>query len=257
MKLLLIAGHGAGDPGAIGNGYQEATEARKVVAALSNALNGYCDVGTYPKRRNAYSDYKAGSLNQTAQFPQYDAVLELHFNASAAGAADGKYKGVEAYVTTTETKTTLASALCKSLESIGFPNRGVKRKNWSVIAAARRKGVPAVLLEVCFIDDPDDMRLYAERFTEVVQAIAGGIISACNLNWEDDNGMSYEQFLEYQKRYEAAQAAKQPDQWSAAARDWAERNGIVNGNDAGQKRYKAAVTREEVTQMLYNAVGEK
>lgn len=257
MKLLLIAGHGAGDPGAIGNGYQEATETRKVVAALSNALDGCCDVGTYPTSRNAYSDYQAGSLNQTAQFSQYDAVLELHFNASAAGAADGKYKGVEAYVTTTETDTALASALCGALETLGFPNRGVKRKNWSVISTARRQGVPAVLLEVCFIDDPDDMRLYEGRFMEVVQAIAGGIISACNLNREDDNGMSYEQFLEYQKRYEAEKAAQQPDQWSAAARAWAERNGVVNGNDAGQKRYKAAVTREEVTQMLYNAVGEK
>ena len=96
MKLLLIAGHGAGDPGAVGNGFQEATETRKVVAALAQALDGCCDVATYPTDRNAYSDYKAGKLNATAQFAQYDYVLEIHFNAVKASTADGKTKASSA-----------------------------------------------------------------------------------------------------------------------------------------------------------------
>lgn len=245
MNLLLIAGHGAGDPGAIGNGYQEATEARKVVAALSNALNGYCDVDTYPISRNAYSDYQAGSLSQTAQFSQYDAVMELHFNASAAGAADGKYKGVEAYVTTTETKTDLASALCKSLESIGFPNRGVKRKNWSVIAAARRQGVPAVLLEICFIDDPDDMKLYTSKFDAIIQAIANAIIKEYGLE-KEGSSVSYEEFKEHMKRYEAEKAAMPPGAWSEEDRKWLESTGIMTGG-----RYQASSTREESGAMMH------
>ena len=141
MNLLLIAGHGAGDPGAVWNGRREADETRRLAADLQRALAGRCTVARYPEDRNAYSDYQSGNLTGTAQFSQYDAVLELHFNACAAG-TDGKLKGVEAYVTTTETDTALASALCKALESLGFPNRGVKRKNWAVIAAARRQGVP-------------------------------------------------------------------------------------------------------------------
>ena len=140
MNLLLIAGHGAGDPGAVWNGRREADETRRLAADIQRAIGSRCTVARYPENRNAYSDYQAGSLNQTAQFSQYDAVLELHFNAAAAGTADGKLKGVEAYVTTTETDTALASALCGALASLGFPNRGVKRKNWAVIAAARRQG---------------------------------------------------------------------------------------------------------------------
>lgn len=254
MKLLLIAGHGAGDPGAIGNGYQEATEARKVVSALAQSLDGCCDVDTYPTSRNAYSDYQAGSLNQTAQFPQYDAVLELHFNASAAGAADGKYKGVEAYVTTTETDTALASALCGALETLGFPNRGVKRKNWSVIATARRQSVSAVLLEVCFIDDPDDMQAYTSKFDAIIQAIADAIIQEYGLE-KEGSSVSYEEFKEHMKRYEAEKAAMPPGAWSEEDRKWLESTGIMAGG-----RYQSSSTREESGAMmhrLYNHIMER
>ena len=44
MNLLLIAGHGAGDPGATSNGYQEAVETRRVVQALAGVLKDYCNV---------------------------------------------------------------------------------------------------------------------------------------------------------------------------------------------------------------------
>ena len=54
--------------------------------------------------------------------------------------------------------------------------------------------------------------------------------------------------------YLAETAAKAPSAWSADARAWAESKGIVQGNDAGQKKYRASVTREELVQMLYRAL---
>ena len=56
MNLLLISGHGAGDPGVTaainGRAYREADEARKVTAALREALEGSCGVTVYPTDRN-------------------------------------------------------------------------------------------------------------------------------------------------------------------------------------------------------------
>ncbi|MGO5113613.1 N-acetylmuramoyl-L-alanine amidase [Candidatus Avoscillospira sp. LCP25S3_F1] len=254
MNLLLIAGHGAGDPGSVGNGYQEATETRKVVAALSNALNGYCNVSTYPSERNAFSDYKAGALGTTARFSLYNVVLEVHFNALSASPKDGKTKGTEVFIPTTEQHMSLADRLCRNVSAVGFTNRGVKFKNYSVISTAKRSGPLAMLLEICFIDDPDDMQVYTSEFDAVIQAIADSIIQEYGLK-KEDSPVTYEEFEAFMARYEAKKAAQQPDDWSAAARDWAERNGIVNGNDAGKMRYKSGVTREEVAQMLYNAVG--
>lgn len=39
MKILLISGHGAGDCGAIGNGYKEADLTRELVKLIDNELN--------------------------------------------------------------------------------------------------------------------------------------------------------------------------------------------------------------------------
>lgn len=253
MKLLLIAGHGAGDPGAVGNGFQEATETRKVVAALAQALEGCCDVDTYPTDRNAYADYKAGQLTKTAQFARYDYVLEIHFNAVKASTADGKTKGVECYVTTAEPSTAVEQAMVAAIAAVGLTNRGVKRNNWAVINQARMAGASSALLEICFIDDPDDMAVYAAKQSDIIEAIAMSIIDGFGLQrpeQEQEETMTYEQWKAFAQRYEAEQAAQAPSQWSAADREWAENNGVVAG--AGKKMdYMSHVTKEEVTAMCH------
>lgn len=253
MKLLLIAGHGAGDPGAVGNGYQEATETRKMVAALVKALEGCCDVATYPTERNAYADYNAGQLNATAQFAQYDYVLEIHFNAVSVSTSDGKTKGTEIYVTTAEPGTAVEQDMVEAISAVGFTNRGVKQYNWAVINQARKAGASSALLEICFIDDPDDMAVYAAKQSAIVEAIAMSIIDGFGLQRpepEQEETMTYEQWEAFAKRYEAEKAARAPSQWSAADREWAESNGIVGGT--GKKMdYMSHVTKEEVAAMCH------
>lgn len=180
MNILLISGHGAGDPGAVSNingvQYREADQTRRVTAALKEILSHYCDVTVYPTAHNAYYDYQKGNLKQTASFSKYDYVLEIHFNAISASSSDGKTKGVECYVTTSEKGTTVESEICSQVSAQGLKNRGVKRYNWAVINTARRSGVSSALLEVCFIDDPDDMYVYLNNFDNIVKAIAKGLL---------------------------------------------------------------------------------
>lgn len=194
MNLLLISGHGAGDPGATsyitGRTRREADETRRVTAAVAKALDGYCGVTIYPTDRNAYEDYKKGTLAAVAQFSRYDYVLEVHFNALSQSDSDGATKGVECYVTTDTTDTTLPAALFRNLAALGLRNRGVKRKNWSVIHTAQRTGTPAALLEVCFIDDPDDMAVYDTKFQAVADAIAQAVISTYRLTREEVNDVT-------------------------------------------------------------------
>lgn len=189
MNLLLISGHGAGDPGATsyitGRTRREADETRRVTAAVAKALDGYCGVTIYPTDRNAYDDYRKGTLAAVAQFSRYDCVLEIHFNALSAAPSDGSTKGVECYVPTAQTDSTFAAALCRNLAALGLRNRGVKRKNWSVIHTAQRTGTPAALLEVCFIDDPDDMAIYTAQFDTLADAIAQAVISTYHLTREE------------------------------------------------------------------------
>ena len=175
MKILLISGHGAGDPGAIGtyNGktYKEADLTREVVSAVAKKLKECADVTVYDQKRNAYTDYKVGVLNKNANFTQYDFVLEVHFNAFKADSGDGRTKGVEIFA---KSGSSIEPAICKNIAALGFTNRGVKSSGFAVINTARSKGVRAALLEVCFIDDADDMKLYLAKKEQVVDAIVAG-----------------------------------------------------------------------------------
>ena len=49
-------------------------------------------------------------------------------------------------------------------------------------AAAKRAGAEAVLLETCFLDDPDDMALYLQKKNAVVSAIAAALQTAFHLS---------------------------------------------------------------------------
>lgn len=197
MNILLIAGHGAGDSGAVGtyNGkqYKEAEETRKVVAALQKVLKDNCNVTIYPTSRNAFEDHKKGVLSSTANFSKYGYVLEIHFNAFQNGPLDGNTKGVECYVTSRESGTTVEDKICKNIASVGLTNRGVKRYNWSVINAAKNAGVSSALLEVCFIDDPDDMKVYTQKFQQIVNAIAKGIADGFGFSLKIQNGEKEEE----------------------------------------------------------------
>lgn len=179
MNILLIAGHGAGDVGAVGNGYKEADLTREVVTLLKPMLDNYANVTIADMSRNWYSYIsKGGQFN----FKPYNYVLEVHFNAGVSDTnGNGTTTGTEIYITTSEKTHGVETEIVKGISNIGFRNRGVKRKNFAVINNIKSQGVSSALLEVCFIDDKDDIKLYQSRKTEVIKAIATGIINGFGL----------------------------------------------------------------------------
>ena len=179
MKILLIAGHGQGDSGAVANGYKEAELTREVVALLKPQLDNYADVTIADTSKNMYSVLTNGGHYN---FTPYEYVLEIHFNAAANDAkGNGTTTGTEIYVTTSEISHGVETKIVKGISDIGFKNRGVKRKNFAVINKVKAQGVSSALLEVCFIDDIDDMKLYQAKKAEVIKAIATGIIDGFGL----------------------------------------------------------------------------
>lgn len=167
MKILLISGHGAGDCGAVGNGFKEADLTREVVNNLAEKLRPFCQVDIYNQSRNAYADVNSGALQ--VNFANYNYVFEVHFNAF-----DKKAKGTEIFVTREEPATKVEEKIMKQLSKY-FDVRGVKRKNFNVIAKARRSGVSSALIEVCFIDNANDMNVYTNNRDGICGAIADGI----------------------------------------------------------------------------------
>lgn len=174
MKILLISGHGAGDPGAVSQFGKEADETIYMVKEIKKTLSAYAQVDLYPTERNAYKDAKAGKL--AVDFGNYGYVLEVHFNSGAADLkGNGGTTGTEIYVTTAEKTVGVETKIVQSIAALGFKNRGVKRTNFTVIYRAKAAGVSSALLEVCFIDDKDDMSIYAAQKAQIAAAVANAI----------------------------------------------------------------------------------
>lgn len=184
MKVLLIAGHGAGDSGAVGNGYKEADLTRKIVAAIEPKLKKYCSVGVYPTSRNAYDDVQNRTFanHVPGGIRSYNYVFEVHLNSSADDPdGNGVTTGTEIYITSAEEEYTVETAILENVCSMGFRNRGVKRKDFSVIATCKNYGVSSALLESCFIDDQDDVDLLVPNVGKLAQKVVDGIAEGFGL----------------------------------------------------------------------------
>ena len=67
--------------------------------------------------------------------------------------------------------------------------------------------------------------------------------------WEDDMDISKltdTQILELANRITSVLAKQEPADWSKEERQWAEDNGLIKGDENGNKQYKAWVTREQM-----------
>lgn len=181
MKILLIAGHGGGDPGATGCGYKEADLTREVVRLVEAKLSKYATVAVADTTVNWYKNYTKLPLNGVGY------ALEVHFNACVNDLkGNGVTTGTEIFVTTSEKGTTVEENIVNGIAKLGLKNRGLKRKNYSVINYCKSKGISSALLETCFIDDADDMKIFTEKKALIADAIVKGIVDGFVLKAVDE-----------------------------------------------------------------------
>ena len=66
----------------------------------------------------------------------------------------------------------------------------------------------------------------------------------------EDEDMTQEKFNEMLNNYFADLKAEAPADWSKDSREWAEKNGIIAGDEKGNKQYENFVTREQLVVFL-------
>lgn len=187
MKILLIAGHGGGDPGACALGYQEATETRRMANAVAPLLKAYgVDVVTFDQSKNAYDVLRYGG---SMPLSGVDYVIEFHLNAGVGDTGgNGTTTGTEILVDTSEGGTSVEEKMLARICALGFKSRGVKRRNDLLVQnTVTNAGISHALIETCFVDDKDDMTLYAAKFDEIAQAIADGVAEGFGLIKEEED----------------------------------------------------------------------
>ena len=168
-KIYLDPGHGGYDNGAQYNGRKEKDEALDLALAVGKLLSeeGY-DV-QYTRTTDVYQSPTEKA--QIANRNDADLFVSFHRNASAT---PNTYQGVQTLLyDDSGMKAYMARNINEELEKIGFQNLGVSvRPNLAVL---RRTNMPALLLEVGFIDSDNDNQIYDQNFNEIAQAIAEGI----------------------------------------------------------------------------------
>ena len=167
-SIMLDAGHGGRDPGAVYNGRQEKEDALRLTMAIGEILqNNGIDV-LYTRTTDVYeSPYqKAMEANEAG----VDFFISIHRNSFPQ---DNVVSGVESLVFNKQgIKYEMAQNINAQLETIGFINLGVQERPNLVVL--RRTKMPAILVEVGFINSDTDNQLFDQNFNDIAFAIASG-----------------------------------------------------------------------------------
>lgn len=168
--VVLDAGHGGENPGAVYNGRREKDDTLALTLEVGRILqeNG---VDVYFTRDTDVFEtplQKAQEANRTGA----DYFVSIHRNSSPI---PNQYTGIETLVLNKNSEAArLAENINQQLEAIGFENQGVNER--TNLAVLNRTQMPAVLVEAGFINTDADNALFDARFYDIARAIADGIL---------------------------------------------------------------------------------
>lgn len=173
-SIMLDAGHGGRDPGAVYQGRQEKDDALRLTLAVGEILQDNGVDVQYTRTTDVYqSPYqKAMEANNAG----VDFFVSIHRNSFPT---DNQVMGVESLVyDLSGIKYEMAQNINEQLEAVGFVNLGVKARPNLVVL--RRTNMPAVLVEAGFINSDTDNLLFDNNFQDIAEAIARGILDTLN-----------------------------------------------------------------------------
>ena len=167
--LFLIAGHGAGDSGAVGYGYTEAERVRALARRI--VVYGGNNVTLGDTNRNWYADKGISSLN----IPKSYQILELHMDSGVSTAKGGHVIIKEGY-NPDQYDTALANFIGSFFP--GRANKVVGRAHLANVNRAAAKGYSYRLLENGFITNQGDLN----KFNSQIDELARGILKAFGIS---------------------------------------------------------------------------
>ena len=168
-SIVLDAGHGGRDNGAVYEDMIEKNDNLRIVLALGQELENRGINVYYTRTTDVFQTpfEKAQIANET----NADAFLSIHRNS---GVNPGEYSGVESLVYKKEgLALEMAENINGALGLVGFDEIGVFEEPGIIVL--RKTKMPAVLAEIGFINNDEDNRLLNENFDDVIGALADAV----------------------------------------------------------------------------------
>lgn len=163
QTLFVISGHGAGDSGAVGNGYQEAERVR----ALATEIKKYGGDNVILADFNINS-YKSNIIGK-GLVPKGSLILELHLDSHKNANAKGGHIIINANYKPDKYDERLATMI-----STMFPGRAktiVGRTDLANVRRAAECGYNYRLMECCFISNADDIAKFNSSLDKLAKEV--------------------------------------------------------------------------------------
>lgn len=199
-KHLIVCGHGQGDPGAIGNGYQEATFTRDI---LLPAMKKYASqfksntIDFYNTALDMYQQTKAGGGAYDVN--GYDSVSEFHLDSASATATGG-----HVIINSRFSPDSFDLAIAKVVEKyVGLwgsskPTGTYGRSDLLNCNTFANRGISYRLVELGFITNTNDVKKLVDNIDaiakELLEAITGEKLNS-NSNSGTSNNKTHDQII--------------------------------------------------------------
>ena len=205
-SIILSSGHGKHVSGASGI-LNEVEQARHVVDTVGLMLRAHgVKVRVFNDDTSKTQNENLNTIVSFHNAHARDLDVSVHFNAHQK---TDKPMGTEClYVS----QSTLATAVAKSISSVGLINRGAKYRSDLFFLNHTEK--PAILIEVCFVDSTADCATYDEHFdlicqriTEALVGVKAGLYLEGKVSWfggPDDKGVAADEPLAFIHKIEDA-----------------------------------------------------
>lgn len=174
MRLCFDYGHGGRDPGACYLGRKESDDVLSVgqeIAAYLRARGVVVDETRTSNQSVALSE-RGGFENKN----KYDYFISFHRNAYRPEVGTGAETYM--YLTGSQKAYSLAKKIQSALAKVGFKDRGVKKGSFYVLRNTR---APALLVEIGFIDNTADNKLFDQKREEIIKVLGEVILEANNI----------------------------------------------------------------------------
>ncbi|QUH21407.1 N-acetylmuramoyl-L-alanine amidase family protein [Alkaliphilus sp. B6464] len=211
--VVLDPGHGGSDPGAVGpTGLKESHVAFKIACMVSDILVRYGIeiIFTRAGDTRVSLDERVRIANNS----NVDYFVSIHINS----ATNPKATGTEtfAYKVGVEGDRLAYSIQSNLVQAIGLADRGVKYNSLQVV---RETPMPACLVEVAFINNPNEEQLLksAEFLEKAAIGIAKGILEHIGIDYmpkeEEAMGWEEKQGLEHLENLVKKKIIDSPEFW--------------------------------------------
>lgn len=172
-RIVIDAGHGSQDPGAVANGLQE----KEIVLDVSLRLQKLLEAEGIEVLMTR-SDDTFFELSERVQFANAnfaDAFISIHSNAAENKSANGTETFWNATYNGKESKKLAQDIQARLLKKLATFDRGVKEANFHVI---KNTVMPSVLVELAFVTNQEDaIKLASNEFRQKsAEAIFEGIM---------------------------------------------------------------------------------